>query len=141
MGGHRSLLMGMVWVWVFEGKCWALLSCKQVLSADVYSLWGSLQGFWETSRARAPGLVRRSRVPSLGVRSESRLCNSLFRASRVGHCKREESRSAPIAPSSALPTLRLASSQLGHPRDSLHKFNLLSSRQVKAHLSTPILMH
>ena len=26
MGGHRSLLMGLVWVWVqFEGKCWALL--------------------------------------------------------------------------------------------------------------------
>ena len=26
MGGHRSMLMGMVWVWVqMRGKCWALI--------------------------------------------------------------------------------------------------------------------
>ena len=29
MGGHRSLLMVMVWVWVqIRRKCWALLTCE-----------------------------------------------------------------------------------------------------------------
>ena len=102
-----------------------------------YRAWGNIAGVGNGARAPITG-------PLPGRPLGVALCNSLFRASRVGHyCKREESRSARIAPSSALSTLRLASSQLAapHPRDSLHKFHLVSLLQVKAHLSTFILMH
>ena len=35
MGGHRSLPMGMVWVWVqFKGKCWALHAMHKKMFND-----------------------------------------------------------------------------------------------------------
>ena len=63
MGGHRSLLMGVVWVWVqIRRQCWTLITIFHMDMASVtrvphYLLWPTLQ--------RCPGYVRLHICPTL----------------------------------------------------------------------------